>query len=371
MSTIKNNHIRFLVESRDDVLREKYVDNLNELTSSEFDKLKEFDIPPYNYLNWIIKQYLKYKDKYDVITVFDKYMPLFFKYKESFPEKDLNQYTLGDFIRTTKYIDAKEINKFLSDSGKFIMKSGTKKLYIILSRFASCKYGANTQWCISGRHDNRWNMYKEDLFFFVIDSNPMKLNEDKIAVDVIFDDSVIMQDKNNYKIDKIKYYNSVDNEIRYKLPPSFKRYIYSLVKNKKKINSILAVKKTFDKAETNVRRNNRETKSLEKNVNYYLLSHVEIPRNLIDTDEVDLRNNNEVMSLLNLKSCNKLILTNCTSLTSLGDLEYVHDFADFRGCKNITQYNKLKHINKCYVNKETNVEMIKHLRLLTDKIIKL
>lgn len=122
------------------------------------------------YFKWIFETWFKNSNKIEYDDLIG--MVLYFdKNPNKFEKKDLYQYTFDEFL--TAYNEA-----ILKMSKREIISSGVEKLYeddkYVLIRpktmEASCKYGANTKWCISSRSNNYFDNYNEqNLFFFIID----------------------------------------------------------------------------------------------------------------------------------------------------------------------------------------------------------
>jgi hypothetical protein len=69
----------------------------------------------------------------------------------------------------------KDTNKIFEDNDWLLLKINTKE--------ASCKYGSNTKWCISGERDNPYDdeLYsKSNLIYFLIDKKPKKDYSDSL-----------------------------------------------------------------------------------------------------------------------------------------------------------------------------------------------
>jgi hypothetical protein len=134
---------------------------------------EEDPTPTNKYFTWLSKVYID-RDERGLETDYDGLLEMvkyFDKNQHKFEKKDIYQYTYDEFIQ--KYEEA--ITKM---SKREIVSSGVEKLYeddryLLIrpkNREASCKYGANTKWCIASVSNNYFDNYKyRNLFFFIID----------------------------------------------------------------------------------------------------------------------------------------------------------------------------------------------------------
>lgn len=93
-----------------------------------------------------------------------------------------------------------------------------------LSRNASCYYGANTQWCISGKNGiNHWDAYRDlSIFFFIIDKTPIEPRFAKVAGEWDLEEN------------EWKFYDSTDEIIDFEIieelyPPNLMNILNSAV----------------------------------------------------------------------------------------------------------------------------------------------
>jgi hypothetical protein len=134
---------------------------------------EEDPTPTNKYFTWLSKVYID-RDERGLETDYDGLLEMvkyFDKNQHKFEKKDIYQYTYDEFIQ--KYEEA--ITKM---SKREIVSSGVEKLYeddryLLIrpkNKEASCKYGANTKWCIASVSNNYFDNYKvNNLFFFIID----------------------------------------------------------------------------------------------------------------------------------------------------------------------------------------------------------
>ena len=175
---LKNNMVERVIKDmiNSQILLEDKLQDLQNQYQGEYDEYIEYiyrqdPTKSKKYFKWIFETWLKndgknidYNDLIGMVTYFDRN-------PNKFEKKDLYQYTYDEFLKS--YNEA-----ILKMSKREIVSSGVEKLYeddkYVLLRpktaEASCKYGANTKWCISSRTNNYFESYDEDnLFFFIID----------------------------------------------------------------------------------------------------------------------------------------------------------------------------------------------------------
>jgi len=183
-----------------------------ELVDKYTTKFKEYPLPLQTVLNnnLIVKTNYKYADfllkelhpnsseeeitdALDVIQDFDKY-------QKNFDKKDINQYE-------SLYELENVVKLYLASKGE---KADVEKIYendrflvvIPKNEEASCKYGANTRWCVTSKgsgHFERYTAGKQLLYFIIDKKNSTDFEFSKVAIhigtygDIIYYDS---QDKN-------------------------------------------------------------------------------------------------------------------------------------------------------------------------------
>lgn len=175
---LKNNMVERVIRNmmNSQILLEDKLQDLQNEYQGEYDEDIEYiyhqdPTKSKKYFKWIFETWLKnqgrnidYEDLIGMVIYFDKN-------PNKFEKKDLYQYTYDEFLKS--YNEA-----ILKMSKREIVSSGVEKLYeddkYVLLRpktaQASCKYGANTKWCIASRTNNYFESYNENsLFFFIID----------------------------------------------------------------------------------------------------------------------------------------------------------------------------------------------------------
>jgi len=182
--------------------------------------------PTKKYFTWMTEIVVKDTDSIapddllQMVSYFDKN-------SQKFEKKDIYQYTLDEFVKS--YEEA-----ILKISKKELALSGVEKLYeddkyLLLrpkNREASCKYGANTKWCISGNYNNYFDNYKGDnLFFFIIDKlrQPIegkKKSSDYFKIAIQYEPEMLNWQNNKEdfltasQIGDFTFWNAIDKSIK-------------------------------------------------------------------------------------------------------------------------------------------------------------
>jgi len=169
-------------------LHQQYVDT-NKVSAEAFELfLKEDPSKSKKYLQWMLKQYLQNPTRQrhiiDVVKAFD---PLVNRKIVQKDESNIYTYdleSLDDLIQNRSKVKTKgEVKKQAKEEGSEIIQETNKYLIVKLkSHKASCFYGANTKWCISGKTATWWDQYWEGgiTIYVVID----KTHNKKYAVAV-------------------------------------------------------------------------------------------------------------------------------------------------------------------------------------------
>ncbi len=136
------------------------------------------------YLMWTCKQASENVDDLNDIMLA---VNLFHRNRTRLSIKDINQYA--------SFQDVIDEVESLGQSKNQQQKNASKDAEVVYrdERFvvirphtaeASCKYGANTKWCIAARDDNWFDSYSKDntKFYFIIDTQPSESWAGKFAV---------------------------------------------------------------------------------------------------------------------------------------------------------------------------------------------
>jgi len=171
---------KLLTEGKLEDLIKKYENDLgNKFYGWYKNQIEEFyeedPSPTKKYFTWMSKILIDRDikgldtDEYNLIEMI-KY---FDKNIHKFEKKDIYQYTYEEFINKYEQAISKVTKKELETSGVEKLYGDEGDRYILVrpkNKEASCKYGANTKWCIASTASNYFDNYSNDsLFFFVID----------------------------------------------------------------------------------------------------------------------------------------------------------------------------------------------------------
>ena len=167
-----------------------------------FPKIEEEDFetvlksdPTYNnsttesgkYGRWLLSLFNKNNLKKEDLYKAKEYLEKFDKKKAKFSNKDINAYkNLPDLYKAIEETEAKEPTKSelkrnvqrtdLDKEAELFMETENFKIYIPLTYEASCKLGANTEWCTATRSSKKYyDMYTindEKLYIFINKKDP-------------------------------------------------------------------------------------------------------------------------------------------------------------------------------------------------------
>jgi hypothetical protein len=370
---VVNNFQSFLNESKIDQYKNTFVVDKQIIDQHTFDLFAAADEHPYVMLPWMVKVYSLLKERKNIVKEIINLSKQFKQYKHLLPNKDINYYDYSTLLSELAKIKVDSLNKKIEkvEGAELVLDLGTKKLYKIYTMQAAQKYGAATRWCISATmSQNAWDNYRHsNIFYFLIDSKPSRKNCEKVAIQVKKPDF----SKRVRNLD-ITFWNSIDNEIAYILPKAMQNYIESNLKNKDYVEQTDQIRKEKEKETRSIK--NLIIKA-EKEQNtvidpaFYLKDNLDVPKDmLIRAVDVDLRLTN-ITSLRNLKIAKDLILLECQNLISLGQLERIEHFGDFRGCANLKDFPRLQFVAEAYVDANTSQELKDKLKSVCQDIVEL
>jgi len=176
----ESQYSKLLTEGKLEDLIKKYQDqlgyNFEDWYKTQIEEFYEEDpSPTKKYFTWMSKVFLDRvtkgieTDEYNLIAMI-KY---FDKNIHKFQKKDIYQYTYDEFVNKYEEAISKISKKELEISGVEKLYGDENDRYILVrpkNKEASCKYGANTKWCIASTSLSYFDNYSENsLFFFVID----------------------------------------------------------------------------------------------------------------------------------------------------------------------------------------------------------
>ena len=130
-----------------------------------------------------------------------------------------------------------------------------------------------------------------------------------------------------------------------------------MLNTKDKIEALKKEKEKYIGRENQLSSLERHSEKMVKKVNspeYYLTQNLLLPKDLEIVKETIHLENSNVTSLFNLKQCKGLDVHNCKLLRSLGSLESIEEFGDFRNTPQLTKFEKFKSCPNLYVNDTTS-----------------
>lgn len=179
---------RLLIEGRKENLINKYEDDFGQvlLNVIENDFSKKTN---YKYVDWLFSKLPKNENIQYLGHVVDdvmEYLTIFDNIHSNLDKKDINQYkTIDEFQDViSTYIENRGNKEGTPDVEK-IYEDNKFLVIIPKNEIASCKYGANTKWCVTSKGSGHFEMYTErgQLLYFIIDKeNSTDKNFSKIAI---------------------------------------------------------------------------------------------------------------------------------------------------------------------------------------------
>jgi len=154
--------------------KKKYLDT-NRVDASTFDKLKKYDpTPSFKYLEKIIEFYLD-SNPDNLESLIQSYHNL--HGKNQVKTRDINSFkSFEQFKSEVEESDKKYLQKTIkkSKSKKADIVFENPKWLVVIPRTeeASCKWGAYTKWCTTGKENNLFSSYKqrEITLYYIISS---------------------------------------------------------------------------------------------------------------------------------------------------------------------------------------------------------
>lgn len=215
-------------------------------------------------------------------------------------KKDIMAQSSESLLDIVSEIDESERKKLLEGKVKKIYDDGKWLAIRVNSKEASCKYGSNTQWCISALNDNRFNGYgysENNHIYFIIDRRDRIHNDD-----VLYKMAVLINKKTRFievwnAKDKRLSHDNVDIVWRF-LPEVFKaisqdvntaqddiddNYIDFMLNNEYSLKKIKNYKRTsfkFDKESSLISLNY----TLFNNPNHFIKIFIDINNNTITSN---------------------------------------------------------------------------------------
>lgn len=174
-----------LSEGRKEKIKEKYIDWVDENVLNDILKNPFLEKTNHKYSDFVVKSVIADQSPSDVDKIIDM-LQLFDKYHSQISKKDINQYfnvaelqdTIEPFIKKEKEKELEsQVDKVYEDNKFLVVKPKTEE--------STCKYGANTRWCVTQRGKGYFERYTQGLqgLYFIIDKeNSTNENFSKIAI---------------------------------------------------------------------------------------------------------------------------------------------------------------------------------------------
>lgn len=211
--------------------RERFLDK-GLIDLEAFDQLKALDpTPSFKYLDKIIDFYLNDERSIEEIgQVISRFNEL--SKKNQLENKDINSYkdwnSLSSIVNSSNqnYIERKKIKDRAKDAD-VVYEDKNWLVVLPKTKEASCKYGANTKWCISADEKNMFDVYYHinGITTYIIIPKNSESQSEKMAISVYQDGSKEAFDSGDNKIDvnDIPAYSQIPSSVfinRYDAPPT-------------------------------------------------------------------------------------------------------------------------------------------------------
>ena len=253
-------NLRHLFEGWKDVHTQYVV--TKKVPEDVFNQFKESDPSTTNkYLPWMCKQYVvdpgRQRHIIDVAKAFDGLVE---KHLLKGDNSDIYQHTLdsADEVVSSKSGEKSKgkVKREQKSESQIIGDTDDYLIVVPESHAASCYYGANTQWCVSGRDSHYWDEYFVDniVIYIIID----KKHNKKYAVAVSLDNEKECFDEKDKAID----FATIEKQIGVKLPDVFKP---------------LTKKGIIDRIIASCTKNSDGTYSTDDSVNFERMNLTQIP----------------------------------------------------------------------------------------------
>jgi hypothetical protein len=198
---------------------------------------------PHKSLNKFFDEVMNYYHQESVSykTAFQMVYPIFhdfFTYKENgLIKDDFQQMSYNDMKAKIYEVELSKKRKELEKKINVIFENDEWKIIRVESKEASCKYGSNTRWCISGSHDNRYHDYSDNNYiYFVFDKNEEEINKKSSTYKI-----AVLVNKTN---GDLRVWDAEDTEIKQiKFLDRFMRPLFNAIK---KDSNKFRNKKTYD-----------------------------------------------------------------------------------------------------------------------------
>lgn len=193
-----------LSESREEGLRKKYSDKFDDNVLDFILSAPELKKTNHKYSDFVLKNILPESDIDYMVDFASELIRDFDKYQSVLEKKDIKQYSNFEELynaleesrkkQETKRLE-KIVDKIYEDDKFLIIKPITIE--------SSCKYGANTKWCVAAKKDNQfYNLSRgnQKLYYIINKLNSTEKTYSKIAVHYDEDGYRQIYDSKNKKI---------------------------------------------------------------------------------------------------------------------------------------------------------------------------
>lgn len=176
----------FLSEGRKEDLKKKYSNKFNEEVLDFILNISDLVDFNHKYTDFVLREIDPNTDVDWWAEKIIEDIKIFDKYQSQLQKKDINQYSdyyeLQDAIypfqlkEKEKELES-QVNKIYEDDTFLVVKPKTEE--------ASCKYGANTKWCVTSKgsgHFGRYTSGNQGLYFIIHKKNSSDKDYSKIAI---------------------------------------------------------------------------------------------------------------------------------------------------------------------------------------------
>jgi hypothetical protein len=235
-----------LLESRKEDLKNRYSKKFTEDVLDNILNNPELEKYNHKYTNFVLKNL--YPDM-DVNIMLSYIIPMiinFDNFQSQLEKKDINQYnSLYELNSVIKLALVKKKEKELEKQVEKIYENDKYLVVRPLTEEASCKYGANTKWCVTQKGSGNFHIYTtgEQRLYFIISKEKLKQGVySKIAIHIDNEGEPTYYDAQDRTFDntEINLFNHVFSDIievltknyREKVLSRMEKYVYDIFQYK-------------------------------------------------------------------------------------------------------------------------------------------
>ncbi len=180
-----------LNEGRKEDLKKRYTDKFKDYPDNLDFVFGISDLQDFNhkYTDFVLKN-INPNSSADEIEEVVELIKDFDKFSSQFPKKDINQYnSLKELKMVVGWARIKQKEKDLENAADKIYEDDKFLVVKPKTEEASCKYGANTKWCVTSKgsgHFGRYTAGRQGLYFIINKAKSTNKNYSKVAIH--FDD---------------------------------------------------------------------------------------------------------------------------------------------------------------------------------------